>query len=259
MKASLFAILFALAPLAHAGGGCKIEHASAAQVATAANAAARMRATLEEGDAPVALVARIGTDLSRFDQKYSHVGIALRDHPDGRWTVVHLLNVCGTDRSGIYAEGLTNFFLDEMVSYDGAVVFLEPALAQRLADRLRRDPLALHERRYNVIARFDSERDQNSTAWVLEQLVMAEHDLDPALGRRTAHAQLAADHYRPDVLHIPYAERLAGGLFMANVAFTDHSISARLAGEYRVVTVRSIFDYLAARHESRTVVELGAR
>ena len=255
----MLAALLALAPLAHAGGGCKLEHASAAQVATAAGAAERMRSTLDASDAPLALVARIGTDLSRFGQKYSHVGIAVRDHADGRWTVVHLLNVCGTDRSGIYAEGLTNFFLDEMVSYDGAVELLEPALAQKLAERLARDPLALHERRYNVIARWDSERYQNSTAWVLEQLVSAAHDLDPALGRHAAHAQLAADGYRPDVLHIPYAERLAGGLFMPNVAFTDHPLGARLSGEYPVVTVRSIFDYLAARHESQRLVELGAR
>jgi len=256
MKGALLLALLAFAPLAHAGGGCKVEHASAAQVATAARAAERMRATLESGDAPVALVARIGTDLSRFGQKYSHVGVAVRDHADGRWTVVHLLNVCGTDHSGIYAEGLTNFFLDEMVSYDGAVVFLEPALARKLAERITRDPLALHERRYNVIARWDSERYQNSTAWVLEQLVSAAHDLDPSLGRQAAQAQLVADHYRADVLHIPYAERLAGGLFMPNVAFTDHPLGARLSGEYPVVTVRSIFEYLDAQHESQRVVEL---
>ncbi|MEO8002022.1 MAG: hypothetical protein ABI644_09100, partial [Arenimonas sp.] len=33
-------------------------------------------------------------------------------------------------------------------------------------------------------------------------------------------------------------------LFSANTVFTDHSVGARLSGEYKVVTVRSIFRYL---------------
>jgi hypothetical protein len=140
---------------------------------------------------------------------------------------------------------------------DGAVVWLEPALAGRLAARLARDTLALHDPHYNVIARYDSERYQNSTSWVLEQLVGAEHAIDPARGRAPLHAQLFADGYRPEVLHIPYAERIAGGLFMANVAFTDHPLGARLAGRYPVVSVRSIFEYLERRGNPLAIVELG--
>ncbi|MNW19810.1 hypothetical protein D3C71_2199570 [compost metagenome] len=37
---------------------------------------------------------------------------------------------------------------------------------------------------------------------------------------------------------------MLGGLFSANVAFTDHPIGTRLAGDYPVVTVRSIIEYL---------------
>lgn len=253
---AILALLVALAPTAHAGGGCRLAEATPAQLRQASETGARLREKLESRDAPVALVARVGTDLSRFDLTYSHLGIAVRDHPDGRWTVVHLLNECGTDHSAIYAEGLANFFLDDLVSMDGAVVWLEPALASRVAERLASDPVALHEPRYSVIARYDSARYQNSTSWVLEELAMALHDLDPARGRGVAHAQLSIDGYRPDVLHIPYAQRLAGGLFMPNVAFTDHPIGARLAGEYPVVTVRSITAYLEAQHASIALVEL---
>ena len=43
-----------------------------------------------------------------------------------------------------------------------------------------------------------------------------------------------------------HARRIAGGLFAANVDFTDHPVGARLAGEYPVVTVRSILRWLDA-------------
>jgi hypothetical protein len=42
-------------------------------------------------------------------------------------------------------------------------------------------------------------------------------------------------------------KRVLGGIFSANVAFTDHPIGTRLAGDYPVVTVRSIIDWLRQR------------
>ena len=53
-----------------------------------------------------------------------------------------------------------------------------------------------------------------------------------------------ADGFRPDRIHIAYSRRLMGGWFSANVAFTDHPLATRLGGDYPVVTVRSIVEYL---------------
>lgn len=236
------------APRAQAGTRCETQIVSAEKVAAAATTALRVAAALDERDAPVALVARVGTDLSAQGLVYSHVGFVVRDHPNGRWTAVHLLNECGSDRSHLYAQGLVNFFSDDLVNQDARIVWLQPAQARRLADRLRALPQrSLHQPHYSLIARPGSDDYQNSTAWVLELLAASAPEDVVIEQRRAAYAWARQDGFRPDRIHIPYSKRVLGGLFSANAAFTDHPVGTRLSGDYPVVTVRSIFDYLQRR------------
>lgn len=247
LRRLIFSVLLALVMLpmaAHAGTRCGAGHMPPTKVAAAAATAMRVVAELNRVDAPVALVARVGTDLSKQGLVYSHVGFALRDHADGRWTVLHLLNECGTDHSSLHAQGLVNFFADDLVNQDARIVLLQPTLAQRLADHLRRLPRnALHQPAYNLIARPGSADYQNSTAGVLETLaaVMPASDL---ANRRAAYAYARTHGFQPDTIHIAYSKRLLGGLLSTNTIFTDHSVGTRLSGEYPVVTVRSILRYL---------------
>lgn len=246
-------LALALWPMAaRAGTRCDAGEVAPTKVAAAATTAMRVVAELDRADAPVALVARVGTDLSKQGLVYSHVGFALRDHVDGRWTVLHLLNECGTDRSSLHAQGLVNFFADDLVNQDARITWLQPALARRLADHLRQLPRnALHQPAYNLIARPGSADYQNSTAWVLETLAAAMPASDLA-NRRAAYAHARSDGFRPDTIHIAYSKRLLGGLFSANTIFTDHPVGTRLSGEYPVVTVRSILRYLQEQgHVSR--------
>jgi hypothetical protein len=239
-----FALLI-LAPIANAGTNCTGHTASAREFADASESARRVYAALEQSDAPVALLARSGTELGKYGLHYSHVAFVVRDHPDGRWTVVHLLNQCGTRHSSLYAQGLVNFFLDNLVNQDARIVWLQPQVAARLAVMLKGPELfALHNPDYNVIARFDSTRTQNSTAWVLDVLAASRLPESTPVTRANAQAMERADGFRPDVIHIPYSKRILGGLFSANTDFTDHPVATRLSGEYPVVTVRSIFRYL---------------
>lgn len=243
----LLALCLSLPLVSHAGTQCESRPATPQKLADAAATAMRVVTALDEADAPVALVARVGTDLSKHGLVYSHIGFVLRDHADGRWTVLHLLNECGTARSALHAQGLVNFFSDDLVNEDARIVWLQPALAQRLADRLRGLPRnALHERAYNLIARPGSSGYQNSTAWVLETLAAAAST--PGLdSRRAAYAWAQRDGFRPDIVRIAYAKRVLGGMFGTNTIFTDHSIGTRLSGEYPVITVRSILRYLQQR------------
>jgi hypothetical protein len=255
LSACLLAFCLAWPWAAVAGTQCETRPATPQKLADATVTAMRVVATLEETDAPVALVARVGTDLSKQGLVYSHIGFALRDHSDGRWTVLHLLNECGTARSALHAQGLVNFFADDLVNQDARIVWLQPALAQRLADHLRGLPLnALHEQAYNLIARPGSNDYQNSTAWVLETLAAVAHT--PELhDRRAAYAWAQRDGFKPDIIHIAYAKRLLGGLFGVNTIFTDHSVGTRLSGDYPVVTVRSILRYLQERGYAVRVAE----
>jgi len=240
----LLAFVWLAAPAATAGSACTRTEAGPEAVATAAATAASVIGALERRDEPVALLAREGKDLSEYGLKYSHVGIVLRDHPDGRWSVLHELNLCGTARSGVFSEGLVNFFLDDLHSQDAKLVWLEPRVARSLLALLDAGAaLRLHDARYNVIARWDSLDNQNSTGWALALLAAALAD-DARADRRGTLRHAMALGYRPDVIRIPYGQRLAGGLFSANARFTDHSLGDRLDGRYEVVTVRSIFDFL---------------
>lgn len=237
--------LIATAGRAHAGTGCRDVHASPRALANAAATALTVADALDAVDAPVAIVARVGTDLSKHGLHYSHAGFAVRDHADGRWTIVHLLNDCGTDRAALHADGLVNFFADDLVVQDARIAWLEPQLAQRLAARLNAlpgDPLLSH--RYNLIARPGSPDDQNSTAWAMEELGASIPSTFSVRDRKQAWRLAQANGFQSSVVHIPYRQRIVGGLFGTNIAFTDHSVATRLSGDYPVTTVRSILDWL---------------
>jgi len=239
-----FVFVLVLPGTAHAGDACKQMEMPPQKVAEAARTALLAAQQLDEVDAPVALLARVGTDLSKQGLVYSHAGFAVRDHAHGRWTVVHLLNECGSDRSGLYAQGLVNFFADDLVNQDLRIVWFTPHVAERLARRLLQMPRhSLHHPRYNLIARPGSEDYQNSTAWIVEVMAaaLADHSL---YDRRTAYAYARGDGFVPDTVHIAYSKRVLGGLFSANTDFTDHPVGTRLSGDYPVVTVRAIFRWL---------------
>ena len=259
LRSFLLALLLLLCVhggIAHAGTNCESHPIGPRELAAASASAKRAYAALEQGDAPVALIARHGQDLGKYGLYYSHVAFAVRDRPEGRWTVVHLLNLCGTDRSGLYAQGLVNFFADDLVNQDVRIVWLQPELAQRvLAIVNGPEARVLFNPHYSVIARYDSHDWQNSTAWVLDVLAAAELPSGNLPDRTQAQAEEIALHHQPDIIHIPYSQRVLGGLFTANTVFTDHPLSTRLSGDYPVVTVRSIVRWLDAIGATRRVRE----
>ncbi len=127
---------------AFAGRSCEEAPVHTATVANALTLATQVENLLNEKQAEVVLIGRAGQNLTRWGVYYSHFGFAWRDHPKGRWTVVHQLNRCGTDRSDIFDEGLGNFFLDDLWPDFG-----KDALERAIDEFRRRD------RRYGGLAR----------------------------------------------------------------------------------------------------------
>lgn len=250
---AILVVLFVLFVGAHvapaqAGTRCELLKPTPEKVEAAAATALRTLHALDAVDAPVALVARVGTDLSKHGLVYSHAGFAVRDHADGRWTVVHLLNQCDSASSGLYTQGLVDFFSDDLVNQDARIVWLRGDVAERLATRLQAPPhKLLHEPAYNLIARPGSEDYQNSTAWVLEMFASAVPEVGRLDDRVQAYEFARRDGFVADTVHIAYSKRVLGGLFSSNTVFTDHSVGTRLSGAYPVVTVRAILRYLDAR------------
>lgn len=251
-RAALVLTLSALSALcampSWAGQACRSAPPEPVDVQRAARLALGVRDALEANGAAVALLSRVGTDLSPHGLHYSHVGFVVRDHRDGRWTVLHLLNACGTDRSALFAEGLMNFFLDELVAPDARITWLHHDDAEALARLLADEPFlhALHRPRYNLLSPPDSRRSQNSTAWVLDVLEAA-----ATVAHGGAPGPLPARRERrgfsPSVVHVPYSKRVLGGLFAANVDFAEHPLATRLSSQYPVVTVAAILDHLERR------------
>ncbi|MEH6434544.1 DUF2145 domain-containing protein [Massilia sp. DD77] len=259
LTAWLLAALLFLSAGARAGQGCEEAPLSAQEALRSIELAQRTVDALERSGASVALVARAGQDLRKHGLRYSHMGIAVRDHPAGRWTVVHALNHCGSDRSMLYNEGMGNFFLTDLFRFEGQLLIPGPSAQAGLARLFARQPAlppALHAPRYNMLSYAYSTRYQNSNQWVLETWAAASAPQRVA-SRPQAQQWLRSAGFSPITVEIPAATRLGARLLRANVAFDDHPFERRMAGQIDTVTVESIVRFvLAADPGARvTVVE----
>ena len=242
----LLALICAIVSVpALAGTACSEKTPSANTIQKAFRMALKTRDALDATGAQVAIVGRVGQDLSKYGLRFSHAGIIWRDSPQGKWIFTHELNQCGTASSALFNEGLANFFIDDMFAWDALIIVPSPALQTSLITRLKSNArmLALHEPHYNMVAYPFSSKYQNSNQWVLE--VIADAKMEAAQPSRAAtQTWLRQQHYQPTVLHIPALQRLGGRMFKANIAFDDHPNEDRFSGNIAVVSVDSLRDFV---------------
>ena len=243
------------ASAARAGSACDTRKTTPATFIKAMQLAANTRQALEDSGAQVALIARVGQDLSAYKLRYSHMAYVWRDHPKGRWLVVHELNECGTARSGLYDEGLANFFLDDMFAFETRILIPGAASQQRIVAMLAtRAPQRLHSANYNMLAYPFATTYQNSNQWLLETYAAGASDL-PVGERAQAQAWLKLAGYQPITLHLSAMTRLGARLFRANVAFDDQPFDRRMEGDIDTVTVDSVLRFVRARDaDTREIV-----
>ncbi|HBS63111.1 MAG TPA: DUF2145 domain-containing protein [Stenotrophomonas sp.] len=252
-RALLCAMLMGAAAIAQAEPACVERYPTPAALASMFDVALT---TTEQLDAlegvDVVLVARGGQDLSRYGLRHSHVAFLVRED-DGQWRAVHLLNPCKTAQSHLFREGVATFIGETSSHTDLRIGVPTPALRDALKAMLTQPAIqarALHEARYSVVAYPFRTEYQNSNQWVLEVLgaAMAQVDEGTLIVNRTqAQAWLQRHRYTPSTLHIGVAKRLGARFFVPNAAVTDHPASERISGNYSVVTVESIFDFLQQR------------
>lgn len=206
--------------------------------------AARLERALDDTDAQVVIIGRVGQDLSRWGMKYSHAAFAWKANPLFRWGVVHLLNECGTADSHLYREGLGAFFTD-VIAYDALVLVPSTAAQARIAQSLSDGSAArLHSPRYNMVAHPFSDKYQNSNQWVLETLALAKMNTGAletrASSRSSVQAWLREKHFAPQRVEIGLLKRLGADIFRANVTFDDQPTAQRIAGQIDTISVESI-------------------
>lgn len=228
-----------------AGTACEQRKLAPDEVRKAMQMAWKTRQFLEQGSSQVAIVGRAGADLTEHGLRYSHAGIVLREHASGPYLFVHLLNACGTDHSGLFDEGLVNFFLDDLFAFEAVVIEPSAPLQRRLVQVLQSDLVnQLHTPAYSMIANPFAQRYQNSNQWLLEVLAAALEPEGAVKNRADAQAVLMRRGYEPDEIHIGGLQRLGAAMFRANVRFDDHDQAEAAAQRYRAVTVRSLARFI---------------
>ncbi|MEI7444739.1 MAG: DUF2145 domain-containing protein [Burkholderiales bacterium] len=212
---------------------------------------AEVKRALESSGVSAALVARSGIDLDRFGMRYSHAGVALRDHPAGPWTVRQLYFDCGERRPRLFDEGVPGFLFG---AAGAPVSWLSVVLVPGADDALART--ALDARRatglvgaaYSANAHAFAARYQNCNQWVAELLGLAWGAVpDGATVRDDAQRWLRAQGYVPAVFEPrnPVMTLLGGVLPWLHM--DDHPSEDIAEGVYRVSMPQSLEAFVRAR------------
>lgn len=236
------AVGLALSTSAFAGRSCEQKPMTDQAVIRGLNLAVKTQAALDASGAQVVVLGRSGQDLSKYNLRYSHIGLAYK-LPEG-WRVMHKLNGCGTNTSNIYVQGLGEFFLDDPWRYEAVWVAPRPDVQQRLQALLANESKAsaLHEPAYNLVSYVWGTKYQQSNQWAIETLAMA---MDPSITTRPqAQSWLQSKQYQPTALTIRAMSRLGGRVSSANVAFDDHPDAKRFSDRIETVTADSVFEWL---------------
>lgn len=204
--------------------------------------AAVVRETLAEAPEPVALVSRSGLDLARFGQRYSHAGLALRDHGDGPWTIRQLYFSCDEQQPRLFDQGLAGFVFGTAEPDAGHLSLLllpgpaGDALAAAALDRRR--ALSLLGARYGANAHAFAVDQQNCNQWVAELMAEAwsarpRPDGGVDVARRKAQQWLAQQGYAPTVFELG-APWMVAALFVPWVYRAGHPQDDLEAGRMRI-------------------------
>jgi hypothetical protein len=250
-----FALLLPLA--AEAGQQCHEVQPGPEAVRKGLALGLKTREALQRENPELALIARAGQDLRKWNLTYSHFGFVRRDHPQGPWIVTHQLNHCGRAESDLFDEGLANFFLDDPFRYEALILVPSPALQRRLAEVLAGPaPKRMHQPHYNMLAFPFSTQYQNSNQWALELIAVAAAQDFVIANRPQAQAWLRAAGYTPHTAEIDAMTRLGARMFRANIAFDDHPFDRRMAGQIDTVTVESVFAFVEQRDPAHLKVRV---
>jgi hypothetical protein len=244
------ALCACVAGTALAGTACSDAPPKPASIQQAFQAGYKIHQRLEQLQPKIALIGRVGQDLSKYGLRYSHIAFIQKDASSGQWRTTHLLNGCNSNQSALWQEGLANFFLDDLVAYEALLVIPSPAIQEKLQAIVSNSDtiMSMHQPLYNMVAYPFSDKYQNSNQWALELFTMAlaqQAGINPPISTRTQAQQwLKLTSYEPSTLKLSAFTRLGARMFKANVAFDDHPDARRFADLIDTVTVESMASYI---------------
>jgi len=241
LAAALFSLGLTCADFALAGQPCPEQDARNDSMDRILRLSSMVRDRLEQSGASIAYIARAGIDLREFGLVYSHIGLAWRDHPKGRWFTFHLMNPCNSDKSTLADHSLEDFYKVELFSYDALVAVPSSEVQLRLLKAFF-SPLAttMHHPMYSMISYPYSTRYQNSNQWVLEVSAAALGPDNMIQNRYQAQSWIKDNGYEPTLAYISRLRRLGAQAVSPHVHFDDHTDEEHKYARYMVVTADSI-------------------
>jgi len=223
--------------------------------------AALIKRELDRSGETVALIARSGTDLSRFGVRYSHAGVLLKASDDSPWTVRQLYYACDEQRPRLYDQGVSGFLFgtdDPTLGYV-SIVLLNGAEAAALERAALDKPLALRllGATYSANAYPFSVSYQNCNQWVAELLATAWGALhDTQELRERAQHWLAHSGYEPAALDVGSHWLAAAAPLVPFIHFDDHPQEDLYALRVRTSLPRAIEAFVHKRLPAATRIQM---
>ena len=216
---------------------------------------------LERSGQNVALVARSGLALSRFDQRYSHEGVSLKASGNAPWSVRQLYYACDEQRPRIFDQGMSGFVLGVHDPAEGyvSIVFLpgdDSAALEREALDDRR-ALQLLGGSYSANAYAFSQRYQNCNQWLIE--LLANVWSPPAPGddaRAQAQKWLLSQGYSPSVIQLGWAPLAWLTHWVYWLHSDDHPQADLAQAQFRVSLPESIDTFVHQRLPQAKRIEI---
>ena len=228
-----------------------------------------VKGELEASGQRLALVARSGLDLARFNHRYSHAGLSLKASPNTPWSVRQLYFACDEGQPRIFDEGLPGFVLgtnDPGVGYVSLVFFPETEASLLEARALdNRRALQLLGAAYSANAHAWSVRYQNCNQWLAELLASAWGEptspTDPGIetapnARSAAQRWLKSNGYAPSIFDVGFRPIIWLSAALPWLHNDDHPSEDLDQAIYRVSMPASIEAFVHASLPQATRVEL---
>ena len=224
--------------------------------------AAVVKSELERSGQTLALVARSGLALQRFDHRYSHAGVSLKASPNTPWSVRQLYYACDEQRPRIFDQGMSGFVLGANDPAEGYVsIVLLPAEAALALERAALDDsqaVQLLGATYSANAYAFGLRYQNCNQWLAEMLASAWGGAwtvaDDARGQ--AQQWLQTEGYAPSVFDLGWRPLVWLAGLLPWLHTDDHPPDDLAQAQFRVSMPQSIAAFVHHRLTGATHVEL---
>ncbi len=223
--------------------------------------AAVVKDELDRSGQTMALVARSGLALQRFDHRYSHAGVSLKTSPHAPWSVRQLYYACDEQRPRIFDQGMSGFVLGANDPAEGYVsIVLLPAEAAHTLEHAalnETQALRLLGATYSANAYAFGQRYQNCNQWLIELMASAWGALESTMDARgQAQQWLQTEGYAPSIFDLGWRPLAWLANWLPWLHTDDHPTTKLADAQFMVTMPQSIKAFVHRRMPDAKHIEL---